>query len=83
MAAKKQNGGFDLRQLSLLVYVGLCVGLVILALVVAFADADLPLGQPPAATEVQATATPNPLVLTLQADEYEPAESDAASTSQP
>lgn len=70
MAANKSKSGFRIGQLILAGYVGICVVLVILALIVAFDDLNSgEMGQQAAPIEPISTPTISPIVLTLEAQE--------------
>lgn len=66
MASEKPQGR-DIRQLILIVYVGICVIAVVLTVVIAFSEAAAPVQAAPLTPT--ATRTVSPVVLTLQADE--------------
>lgn len=68
MAAKKQNNGFDARPIALMVYLSIAIAMVILTVVLAFADQG-GASMPERTASAPATATTSSGVLTLQAED--------------
>lgn len=68
MAAKKQTNGFDARPVALMIYLSIAVAMVVLTVVLAFAD-QAGNAAPEQTASAPATATVSSGLLTLQAED--------------
>ncbi|MFW5709415.1 MAG: hypothetical protein ACOCX5_04255 [Chloroflexota bacterium] len=73
MASKNQTKTFNIRHALLIGYFGVCVGMVVITLGLAFIESNAVAVDP---TPVP-TVTRSPMVMTLQAEDYAPVDAEA------